>query len=49
MARNLEYVRTQLDEDGDGWPEGNGNVERPGMGEESSTTPSTTSAALRLR
>ena len=32
--RNLEYVRTQLDEDGDGWPEGNGNVERPGMGEE---------------
>ena len=33
-ARNLEYVRTELDEDGDGWPEGNGNVERPGMGEE---------------
>jgi hypothetical protein len=32
--RNLEYVRTQLDEDHDGWPEGNGNVERPGMGEE---------------
>ena len=32
--RNLEYVRTELDEDGDGWPEGNGNVERPGMGEE---------------
>jgi hypothetical protein len=32
--RNLEYVRTQLDADGDGWPEGNGNVERPGMGEE---------------
>jgi hypothetical protein len=32
--RNLEYVRTRLDEDGDGWPEGNGNVERPGMGEE---------------
>ena len=24
----------QLDEDDDGWPEGNGNVERPGMGEE---------------
>ena len=23
-----------LDEDGDGWPEGLGNVERPGMGEE---------------
>ena len=32
--RNLEYVRTRLDEDADGWPEGNGNVERPGMGEE---------------
>ena len=32
--RNLEYVRTQLDDDGDGWPEGNGNVERPGMGAE---------------
>ena len=27
-------MRTELDEDGDGWPEGNGNVERPGMGEE---------------
>ncbi len=25
---------TNLDEDGDGWPEGLGNVERPGMGEE---------------
>jgi hypothetical protein len=32
--RGLEYVRTRLDEDRDGWPEGNGNVERPGMGEE---------------
>jgi hypothetical protein len=32
--RNLEYVRTKLDADGDGWPEGNGNVERPGMGQE---------------
>ena len=32
--RNLEYVRTRLDDDGDGWPEGIGNVERPGMGEE---------------
>jgi hypothetical protein len=32
--RDLEYVRTKLDSDGDGWPEGNGNVERPGMGEE---------------
>jgi hypothetical protein len=32
--RNLEYVRENLDVDGDGWPEGHGNVERPGMGEE---------------
>jgi hypothetical protein len=30
--RNLEYVAEHLDEDGDGWPEGNGNVEREGMG-----------------
>ena len=34
MWRGLEYVRTELDADGDGWPEGNGNVERPGMGPE---------------
>jgi hypothetical protein len=34
MWRNLEYVRTKLDDDGDGWPQGNGNVERPGMGPE---------------
>jgi hypothetical protein len=32
--RNLEYVASELDEDGDGWPEGNGNVEREGMGPE---------------
>jgi hypothetical protein len=32
--RNLHYVVEQLDEDGDGWPEGSGNVERGGMGEE---------------
>jgi hypothetical protein len=32
--RNLEYVRANLDADGDGWPEGNGNVEREGMGPE---------------
>ena len=29
----MKYVAT-LDEDNDGWPEGLGNVERPGMGEE---------------
>jgi hypothetical protein len=34
MRRNLDYVAMRLDADGDGWPEGNGNVERPGMGEE---------------
>ncbi|HET6550900.1 MAG TPA: hypothetical protein VFG79_20720, partial [Solirubrobacter sp.] len=33
-VRNLRYVATHLDEDGDGWPEGLGNVERAGMGEE---------------
>ncbi len=32
--RGMTYVVDQLDEDGDGWPEGLGNVERPGMGEE---------------
>jgi hypothetical protein len=32
--RNLRYVVNQLDEDNDGWPEGLGNVERGGMGEE---------------
>jgi hypothetical protein len=33
-VRNMRYIVEQLDEDGDGWPEGLGNVERPGMGEE---------------
>lgn len=33
-VRNMRYVVNRLDEDGDGWPEGFGNVERPGMGEE---------------
>jgi len=32
--RNLQYVDANLDDDNDGWPEGNGNVERPGMGAE---------------
>jgi hypothetical protein len=32
--RNLHYVADQLDADHDGWPEGLGNVERGGMGEE---------------
>src|SRR4030095_13905810 len=33
-VRNLRYVVRQLDGDGDGWPEGLGNVERSGMGPE---------------
>src|SRR5215211_4126126 len=33
-VRNMRYVTTQLDKDGDGWPEGLGNVERAGMGDE---------------
>jgi hypothetical protein len=33
-VRNMRYVTTQLDSDGDGWPEGLGNVERAGMGDE---------------
>jgi hypothetical protein len=32
-VKAMKYV-ARLDEDGDGWPEGLGNVERPGMGEE---------------
>ncbi|MEV4318122.1 hypothetical protein [Actinocrispum sp. NPDC049592] len=33
-VRNLRYITSTLDKDGDGWPEGLGNVERQGMGEE---------------
>jgi hypothetical protein len=33
-VRNLRYVVRHLDADGDGWPEGLGNVERSGMGPE---------------
>jgi hypothetical protein len=33
-VRNMHYVLDKLDGDGDGWPEGIGNVERRGMGEE---------------
>ena len=32
--RTLRYTIERLDEDGDGWPEGSGNVERGGMGVE---------------
>ena len=30
----MRYINRELDEDGDGWPEGLGNVERTGMGPE---------------
>ena len=33
-VRNLKAVDSRLDVDRDGWPEGSGNVERPGMGPE---------------
>ena len=33
-VRGMRRVVGRLDADGDGWPEGLGNVERPGMGEE---------------
>ncbi len=33
-VRNMRYVFGQLDADHDGWPEGAGNVERTGMGQE---------------
>jgi len=33
-VRNMRYALTTLDADGDGWPEGAGNVERTGMGAE---------------
>jgi hypothetical protein len=33
-VRNMHYVYAHLDVDADGWPEGAGNVERTGMGQE---------------
>jgi hypothetical protein len=33
-VRGMQNVFSSLDADGDGWPEGLGNVERPGMGDE---------------
>lgn len=33
-VRNMRYIYRTLDADDDGWPEGLGNVERSGMGEE---------------
>lgn len=34
VTKGLQHVTTALDADGDGWPEGYGMVERPGMGAE---------------
>jgi hypothetical protein len=34
VVDGMRYVTTELDADGDGWPEGNGMVERTGMGSE---------------
>ena len=33
-VKAMRYIDRELDADRDGWPEGLGNVERPGMGEE---------------
>ncbi|MCM2579619.1 hypothetical protein [Streptomyces meridianus] len=33
-VRNMRFIDRTLDDDSDGWPEGTGNVERPGMGPE---------------
>lgn len=33
-VRNMRFIYRTLDKDGDGWPEGTGNVERSGMGAE---------------
>ena len=44
---NLRYIYRELDDDGDGWPEGLGNVERPGMGEEKLDNTTATMRGLR--
>ena len=44
---NMEYIYRELDDDKDGWPEGLGNVERPGMGEEKLDNTTATMRGLR--
>ncbi len=44
---NLEYIYRELDADHDGWPEGLGNVERPGMGQEKLDNTTATMRGLR--
>lgn len=43
--KNMEYVFSVVDDDGDFWPEGLGNVERSGMGTEKLDVAATRSAA----
>jgi hypothetical protein len=44
---NLQYIYRELDADSDGWPEGLGNVERTGMGEEKLDNTTATMRGLR--
>jgi hypothetical protein len=44
---NLRYIYRELDADGDGWPEGLGNVERTGMGPEKLDNTTATMRGLR--
>ena len=44
---NLQYIYRELDADKDGWPEGLGNVERTGMGEEKLDNTTATMRGLR--
>ena len=44
---NMRYIFRELDEDGDGWPEGLGNVEREGMGPEKLDNTTATMRGLR--
>lgn len=46
-VKNLQYIYSALDVDGDGWPEGTGNVERTGMGVEKLDVTVYTIRALR--
>ena len=46
-VKNLQYIYATLDADGDGWPEGLGNVERAGMGQEKLDNTVYTIRALR--
>jgi hypothetical protein len=44
---NMHYIYRELDKDNDGWPEGLGNVERPGMGPEKLDNTTATMRGLR--